>query len=154
MTKRNRFATGFAVALLMLILVGCDDFPNDIAGTMKGVTEKGVLHAGMIADGPAEANERSLVQQVAQAVGVKAELDAGSAETLLRRLEEGKLDLVVGEFAKATPWGARVAFTPSPRAKSPPSHEPVLRAAVRLGENRWLMFVSKTLMENPDAAGA
>ena len=87
-----------------------------------------------------------LAEKIAEAAGAEAEMESGSAEVLLHRLEEGELDLVVGKFAKASPWKGRVALTQAPKPEwEPAKHEPVLRAAVRNGENRWLMFVSKTI---------
>ena len=133
--------------LVTMALGGCDDFPNDIAGTMDEVMDTGVLHAGLVA-GPAEADEQALAEKVAGAAGANPEIQSGSAEVLLHQLEDGELDLVVGEFAKASPWKKRVAFTRTPEQDAqPPKHQPVLRAAVRNGENRWLMFVSKTIGE-------
>ncbi len=133
-------------ALATLALGGCDDFPNDIAATMDEVTETGVLHAGIVADGRSEVNERSLAEKIADAAGAEAEMELGSAEVLLHQLEEGELDIVVGKFANASPWNGRVALTEAPNPEwEPARHEPVLRAAVRNGENRWLMFVSRTI---------
>lgn len=114
---------------------------------MQEVKAEGLLHAGIVADDAAESGERALAESVAKAAGVEPQIESGSSEALLHRLEEGEIDLVVGEFAKGSPWKTRVALTVSPVSGSPPASEPVLRAAVRLGENRWLMFVSKTVRE-------
>ncbi|MCF1505601.1 hypothetical protein L0F51_17755 [Afifella sp. H1R] len=147
MTETRRLFLSLAAVFLVPLLAGCDGFPKDIAGTMQNVKERGVLHAGIVADGPAEGEERALAERVAQAADVMAEFEVGSDEVLLHRLEDGDIDLVLGEFAKASPWKKRVAFTAPAEAKSPSAHEPVLRAAVRPGENRWLMFVQKTLRQ-------
>ncbi len=145
--RNGRFARRVFLAFLVpLALSGCKGFPNDIAGTMDGVTSTGILHAGIVADGPAEADERDLARTIAEAAGAEAEFQSASAEVLLRELEEGDLDIVLGKFAKASPWTARVALTSAPAAEgTPPPDEPVLRAAIRHGENRWLMFVSETV---------
>ncbi len=131
--------------VIALAISGCDNFPKDVAGTMQEVTARGSLRVGIVADGETEARERFLAQTIAQAAAVEAEVESGSAEILLHRLENGRIDLVVGQFAKASPWKGRVAFTKPAEADSPPSHEPVLRAAVRSGENRWLIFVTTAL---------
>jgi hypothetical protein len=140
--------TGTLTAVLLLLLSGCDSFPRDIAGTMDHVTNSGILHVGIVADPPVEADEKALAGKIAESTGVITDFESGSAEVLLHRLEEGELDLVVGRFAGASPWKKRVAFT---QARATPGeagkHEPVLRAAVRHGENRWLLFVGKTLHE-------
>ena len=145
--RSSKFSVlAFLTGLATLALGGCDDFPNDIAATMDEVTETGVLHAGIVAGGRSEADERSLAEKIADAAGAEAEMESGSAEVLLHQLEEGELDIVVGKFAKASPWNGRVALTEAPNPEwEPARHEPVLRAAVRNGENRWLMFVNKTI---------
>ena len=142
----RRIAMRGSTALAIFALVGCDGFPKDIAGTMKEITQSGVLHAGLVADGAAERQERDLAQTIAEAAGVEAELETGSAASLLHDLEDGKLDLVVGEFAKASPWKKKVALSKAaiPGAK-PDKHQPVLRAAIRKGENAWFLFVSRTI---------
>jgi len=135
-----------AAGLLAAALAGCDDFPKDVENTTRSVEGSGVLHAGLVADAPAEAGERALAERIAAAAHARAESETGSAEVLLHRLEQGELDLVVGRFAKASPWKGRVAFTkPASAEGSPPKQAPVLRAAVRSGENRWLLFVSDSL---------
>lgn len=146
--RGGRAALGALAALATIGLAGCQDYPNDIAGTKARVEESGVLHAGLVADGAAERQERDLAQTIAGAAGVEAELETGSAASLLHDLEDGKLDLVVGEFAKASPWKKKVALSKAaiPGAK-PDKHQPVLRAAIRKGENAWFLFVSRTIEE-------
>ncbi len=144
---RTSFKTaGMMVAALLLpFLAGCDGFPRDIAGTSEEIKTTGILRAGIVAGDSDEAKERAWVEKIAETVGADADIKAGSAATLLHELEEGRIDLVMGQFAKASPWKTMVAFTDSPEADAPRSHVPVLRAAVRNGENRWLMLVSETL---------
>jgi len=125
-------------------LAGCDDFPKDIAGTMKHAQERGAMRTGLVAAGGDRMEaERQLGESVAKAAGIKMDASTGNAEVLLHRLEEGDLDIVLGDFAKKSPWKGRVAFTVPASAKDPDKKEPVLRAAVRSGENHWLMFVGR-----------
>lgn len=131
--------------VILLSLAGCDAFPEDPNGTMRRVQTAGVLTAGVVADEPVEVQEISSAQKVARAAGVHLKIIKGSSTILLRRLEKGRLDLVVGEFASESPWKGRVALTAPVVVNSAPADEPVLRAALQSGENRWLMFVSKTL---------
>jgi hypothetical protein len=130
----------FALAALF----ACDRFPKDIAGTTDAVT-RGTLHAGLVADASVEPDERSLIDAVSQAAAADADIQTGSAEILLSRLESGDLNLVVGRFSGDSPWKSRVAFTAPAESASPSSDAPVLRAAVRAGENRWLIFVTRTI---------
>lgn len=137
------------VAALAISLGGCDDFPNDIAGTMDSVRASGVMRTGLVASKGGEADERALANGIAEEAGVDVRFVEGSAEILLQRLEAGELDLVVGPFAKSSPWAGRVALTKPATAVAPPKDEIVLRAAVRPGENRWLIFVSRAMKEEP-----
>ncbi len=136
----------FACLLGTAVLAGCDDFPRDIAGTMDGVQASGTMRAGIVAGG-SDAEERALANRIASSLSVQPEFITGSTEELVRRLNDGEIDIVVGEFAKATPWVGRAAMTAPARAINPPKDHPVLRALVRSGENRWLIFVSRTLKE-------
>ncbi len=131
------------------MMTACDDFPKDIAGTMDGVLTSGTMRTGVVADG-AGVEERALANRIASSLGVSPEFISGTTEELVRRLNEGEIDIIVGEFAKATPWAERAAMTGPVRAIDPPKDHPVLRALVRTGENRWLIFVSRTLKE-PEA---
>ena len=132
----------------VIAMAGCDDFPKDIAGTMDGVVNSGTLRAGIVAGG-SEDEERAVANRIASSLNVTSEVISGSTEELVRKLDEGEIVIVVGEFAKATPWVERAAITGPARAFDPPKDHPVLRALVRSGENRWLIYVSRTLKEPP-----
>ncbi len=126
---------------------GCDEFPKDIAGTTEGVLARGAMRAGIVAGGPA-VEERALVERLANSMSVDADIRDGATEDLIQRLNAGEIDVVVGEFAKSTPWSTRTAMTSSARAIAPPKDHPVLRALVRPGENRWLILVERTVRES------
>ena len=136
----------FACLLGTAAMTGCDEFPKDIAGTMDSVLSTGILRAGIVAGG-SEDEERAVANRIASSLSVSPEVISGSTEDLVRRLDEGEIAIVVGEFAKTTPWVGRAAITGPARASDPPKDHPVLRALVRSGENRWLIFVSRTLKE-------
>ncbi|MET0240970.1 MAG: hypothetical protein ABW184_13855 [Sphingobium sp.] len=82
-----------------------------------------------------------LLKQLEQDVGAKPQLSSGAAEPLLALLDAGKLDLVLGPFAKDSPWQTGVAFGPPLRAMPSGDHILELKAAMRNGENRWIMAV-------------
>lgn len=139
------------VACLCALLLGCSSYPRDVDSTAERVTG-GTLRVGMIEGAPAAAGrERQLIAALARELHSRPVLEAGSAEPLLLRLEEGELDLVVGTFAAATPWSTRVTFSkpllPAPDAK----HES--KAAVRLGEHRWSMVVDRAVARLNAQAG-
>ncbi|WP_373355108.1 hypothetical protein [Pseudoroseicyclus sp. CXY001] len=134
-----------ALALILALLTGCDSFPKDPDGTTERIAESGVMRAGIVGDAAGEAEERALATALAAASGAEAELHPGSAETLLLAMEAGELDIVIGDFAEASPWAGRLALAPSPLTAHPPKEAPVLRALLPPGENRWLLHVTKTI---------
>lgn len=134
---------------LALLLAGCDAFPQDMRGTTERVAEDDVLRAGIIScPGDEGSIVQALASRIAEGAQAEATFERGSAEDLLRGLEEGELDLVVGYFAKNSPWKKRVTFTESPHPGEAGKEVPVLRAAVRNGENRWLLFVHRQIKED------
>ena len=63
-----------------------------------------------------------------------------SLERLLTALEEGELDLVVGEVEHASPWSKRVTLVKPPLATTQVKPAPELQmvAIARNGENGWI----------------
>lgn len=100
-------------------LVGCGlSVPADPDGTLTAVTE-GELRVGVSPDpGLIEEDGAAPSGPVAELVNDFAErLDAqpdwalGSEESLVRMLEAGKLDLLVGGFTDQSPWVDRAGMT-------------------------------------------
>ncbi|MEX0921727.1 MAG: hypothetical protein WD489_06070 [Rhodovibrionaceae bacterium] len=152
-TQQPRFGLSAAVdvAVLLAVLIclaACDGFPADPEATTERVTHSGTLRSGIVAaPGSEESLARGFVEKLAAAAGAEAKVKRGSAELLLKDLEQGGLDVVIGAFAKESPWRKRVALSPPLKAQEPPGDLPVLRAAVRSGENRWLLFVARHLAQ-------
>lgn len=131
-------ATLFAAALL---LAGCDSIPADADGTLERVRGERRYRVGLIAtlDGLAPDRSGALLSRLSKATGARAAIEPGAAEPLLTRLEEGGLDLVIGEFAEKSPWSARVALTEPIATRG----GIVLLAAARNGENGWISLVHR-----------
>jgi hypothetical protein len=134
----------FIVALVLAVLAGGCDFPHDPEGTTERVLERGKVRVGLVGDASSAAT-RALVDSIGSATSARAEIVDGVAEVLLPRVEAGDLDVVVGRFAANSPWRGRVAFTQAGTRENTDSDEPVVRAAVRNGENRWLMTVERAI---------
>ena len=107
----------------------------------------GTMRAGLVA-GNDLVDEHALADRVATSLNVEPAVTEGSTEDLVRRLNDGEIDIVIGDFAQATPWSDRAAMTGPARAIDPPADQPVLRALVRSGENRWLIDLSRILKES------
>jgi hypothetical protein len=127
-----------------LLLGGCGAIPKDPDGTLDRIQAERSFRVGMIASSAQSAGldrQRLLVRRVAGASGASATVEHGAAEPLLMKLEEGDLDLVVGELAPASPWSKRVTILP-------PLGEQVTRdghvhvvAMARNGENAWISLL-------------
>ncbi len=130
--------------LFALSVAGCNAYPMDPEGTTQHIEETGSMRTGIVASPDMdEGAARDFAGRLARHLSAKPDYATGSAAILLRRLEEGELDIVVGDFAADSPWKEKAALTAPIVARNPPKDEPVLRGAVRKGENRWLMFIAR-----------
>jgi hypothetical protein len=100
-------------------LVGCGlSVPTDPDGTLTAVTE-GELRVGVSpdpglieADGAAPSGPvAELVDDFAETLDAQPDWALGSEESLVRMLEAGKLDLLVGGFTDQSPWVDRAGMT-------------------------------------------
>jgi hypothetical protein len=127
-----------------LLLGGCGPIPQDPEGTLNRVKAERTFRVGMIASHGASAGldrQRLLLRRMARATGASPSVEHGAAEPLLMKLEEGELELILGELAPASPWGKRVTILP-------PLGEQVSRdghlhvvAIARNGENAWISLL-------------
>ncbi|MBI1361905.1 MAG: hypothetical protein GC155_16640 [Alphaproteobacteria bacterium] len=128
----------------LLSLCACA-FPRDPANTTQQVLEGGHVRVGLVAG--ASPSERTIMEafarSVAEAQNATPQFESASAKHLIDELDEGDLDLVVGPFAKKSPWKKRVALTRPYHAKNDNGAGAPIRGAVRLGENRWLIDVER-----------
>lgn len=123
-----------------LLAAGCDSIPADPDGTLERVRSERLFKVGLIAShAPPPPAATDLLRRLSQATGAKAALVQGPAEALLTRLEEGELDLVLGEFAETSPWAAQVTLSEPIVADGPT----VLAAAAKDGENAWIALVHR-----------
>jgi hypothetical protein len=135
----------YSTCLCLLLVAGCDALPRDPDGTLHRVRAERQFRVGIIAPDSAQAqigSEQAFLRRVAAAAGARPVTRQGAAEPLLTELEEGRLDLVMGELAADTPWIGRVAMLPALEAKR--GDQKLARAAVaRNGENRWIMLLER-----------
>jgi hypothetical protein len=128
-----------AFLLATALLAGCDSIPADLDGTLDRVRAERRFRVGLIASPAPLAPDRAraLLARLSSATGARAAVEAGAAESLLHRLEEGELDLVLGEFAEPSPWEHQVTIS-EPVAERGAI---VLAAAARNGENAWISLL-------------
>lgn len=96
--------------------------PADPDGTLDRVVTSGELRVGASVQPPyvtvpvapeedPGGSEVELVDGFAESLGAEAVWVVGGEEDLVRRLEEGELDVVVGGLTAKSPWGSKVALT-------------------------------------------
>lgn len=136
---RRAWLASILATAATLLLAGCDNFPRDPSHTLDDIRDRGVLRIGAERGLPPEASR--LVGRLENATGAKAVLRKGAVEPLLTDLEAGDLDLVIAPFGKDTPWATMTALSPPLHAEGRGNRVIEWRAAMRSGENRWVMLV-------------
>ncbi len=126
-------------ALFMFQLIACDRFPQDPENTLDRIGERHVVRVGVEQPIPPEGS--NLLAQIEQATGARAVISRGGVEPLLAKLDKGAIDLVIAPFGKETPWAAEAALSPPIRVDGRGKDATEWRAAMRSGENRWIMLV-------------
>lgn len=141
---------------LLLATASCADIPRDQAGTLERIRATDRFHVGVIASGeqtpPTPLPERFL-RAVSARTGARPVVESGSMERLMTQLEEGKLDLVIGEIGKQSPWRKRVSILPPITPTRSEANAPLqLVAAARNGENAWIGLLYREVKQLPGTA--
>ena len=138
-TIAKRLRCALTGALPLLFLPGCNQLPQDMDGTRRTVEQRGSFEVGIAGAVPPQA--RHLLTRLERATGSKADIRAGSLEPLIDDLETGRLDLVIAPFRKDSPLVANVALSPALGPTGTGDQRIQWHAAMRNGENRWIMLV-------------
>ncbi|HKY83153.1 MAG TPA: hypothetical protein VJM09_16980 [Sphingobium sp.] len=126
--------------LSCLLATGCEALPRDPEGTLNRIESSRTFKVGAI--GPAQA-AAPLIAALEQRTGARAAIRPMTAEPALQALDDGRIDLVIGPFLRDSPWSTDVAFGPPLAVAGSRDHPIEYKAAVRNGENRWLMTVER-----------
>ena len=132
--------------LAFLTLSACGDVPRDQEGTMERIRAMREVRVGVVASSfqaPDGHRLRALIGRSAAAAGGLPTIVEGASEPLLLQLESGALDLVVGEFDRASPWYRRVHLLPPMAARSVGDSRLETTAAARHGENGWILLLER-----------
>ncbi|AHE52862.1 hypothetical protein [Sphingomonas sanxanigenens] len=135
---------GAALALLMF-LAGCDTLPRDPGGTLERVETTHRLRVGVAAGLPVSRTDRParLIEALERRTGARAEIRRGAAEPLFVALRAGRLDLVIAPVAADSPWATDITFGPPLATTGEGDDRLDLVAAMRNGENRWIMLIER-----------
>ena len=128
------------------MLAACGPYPRDVSGTLDRIERSQVIRIGFAElRSEQEAKADRFVDRLQAATGATARVDTAPAEAQLARLEDGQLDLVIGEFAQDTPWLASVAVLEPLDQRSVGGRHLGLAAAAANGENRWIALVEREI---------
>jgi polar amino acid transport system substrate-binding protein len=147
----------WVLVLAGAVLGGCGvTIPTDPDGTLDRVRD-GVLRVGVSVDPPwtelgrsdAQAPtgiEPDLVAAFAASLDADVDWTTGGEASLIRELESGKLDVVVGGLTAESPWTDHAALTRPYVTVSGPGGEPEPHVmAVVMGENAFLVELERYL---------
>lgn len=145
-----------ALAAVCAALTGCGiQIPADPDGTLDRVTS-GVLRVGASAngdlvridDGEVSGSEAELVEEFADHLDARIDWTEGSEEALVRGLERGDLDLVIGGITDETPWTDRAGMSrPYAEVRDSEGATRKLVMLVPMGENAFLTELETFLTE-------
>lgn len=150
---RTRVWTGLIIGAL-LIQTGCGlQIPQDPSGSLERITGSTIRVGATPEEHLVEMSDTGVTGSLVELVeGFAAEHDAqvewswGSEETLVKALEEAKIDLAIGGFTDQTPWSHRAGVTRG-YSEIPGASERSLVMLVPLGENRFLSALESYLDE-------
>ena len=96
---------------------------------------------------------RRFVVRLERATGAEATIERGPLERQLVRLEEGRLDLVIGELAEDTPWGMPVAVIEPLGRRHEGTRRLHLSPVAANGENRWIALLEREVRDSAGQGG-
>ncbi|WP_336716076.1 transporter substrate-binding domain-containing protein [Arthrobacter sp. USHLN218] len=166
----------FFAALLVPLLAGCGlKIPSDPEGTLDrvagGTIRAGISHnppwtetgtgsasagTGSTSTGAGTGStstapggtEAELVRAFAAEHNARVEWVSGGESNLVRQLERGELDLVVGGLTKDSPWSKHAALTqPYLETSNAQGDKEQHVVAARMGENAFLVELERFLRE-------
>lgn len=131
--------------MLATCLAGCGPYPDDVEGTLHRVETHHRIRLGMTDLPPqTEPATQAFLACLSKATGAAIDPpQKGSTEELFAALDADKLDLVIAEVAKDSPWLTEVAVI-EPIAERPLGERKLgLSPVARNGENRWIMLLER-----------
>lgn len=135
-----------ALFLLLLMLSGCDALPRDASGTTERIERSGEMRVAVLPGTPDAAPALVLLRSYAAQHDARLTMIAVHGEHAPHWLEDGKVDAVVGHFAKASPWMADISLSKAvARAEPKDSKQPVLRIARQNGENALILAIDRAV---------
>ena len=126
--------------VLGLLLCSCSPFPKDASNTSEQIRDSGRMRVTIVSGTTDTIAAERLVSHLAADWNATVFVERRPASYGLRALDEGRIDLLIGEFGRTSPVSKEASFSnaigePEPRDGS----EPALRIARRKGENELIV---------------
>lgn len=135
-----------APLLLLLMFGGCDALPRDASGTSERIARDGRMRVAVSPGTPDAAAALALLRDYARQHGARLTLVRVHGEHAPHWLEDGKVDALVGHFAKTSPWIADISLSKAVGRPEPQDSKlPVLRIARRNGENALILATDRAV---------
>ncbi|MBZ9650025.1 hypothetical protein K9B33_21045 [Sphingobium sp. 3R8] len=132
------------IAIAFLLLGACDALPRDPANTSDRIARSHSFTVALTDSSVRAAPEVDrLIREIERRTKARAQWRIGSGELVLQQLDDGTLDLAIGRFTAESPWATDVAFAPALSTTGSKDSPIELKAAMRNGENRWIMTVER-----------
>jgi len=128
----------------LVLLCSCNGLSRDPGENSQRVVRDKAFRVGFVT--PEISNEiqtSRLIDHLEKATGARSEVVAGSGEALLTGLQNGDVDIVIGRFQAESPWASEVSMGPALSESGMPGNPLELKAAMRNGENQWIMQIER-----------
>lgn len=132
--------------VLVFGLSACADIPRDPNQTTDRVLQSQKFEVGLVSGSDAD-ESGIIIDRLESVTGAKATIIESEASLLIDKLEQGRIELLIGSFAKNSPLKTSVTFSAPVGNRKVPANKPVIRAAMYPGENRWIMLVEKAVRQ-------
>lgn len=140
--------------LACMSLAACGPYPDDVSGTLDRVERSGRIRIGLAElrepDSPVAGG---FIARLEQATGAQAEVERGSLEHQLVRLEDGELDLVIAELDRETPWAQSVSVIEPLSTRRVGRRTLELAPVTQPGENRWIALIEREVRNGARQTG-
>jgi polar amino acid transport system substrate-binding protein len=151
------FVKSVAAALLLIVLHGCDNYPEDPSRTFEKAEKTGLI-AGYVpsppwvieSDSSASGIEGEIIKGFAEVSGMKVIWHKGSEQELMEKLEKREIHIVICGLTKDNPWKSRkIGLTmPYHKEKEPDKIKKKKHIiAVIQGENRFVRQLEKYMYD-------
>lgn len=154
-TSHKLKCLSISALLLLLIIMGCNKFPNDpersfekASGTALAVGFSPVPPWVVEENGKAGGIEGELVKNFADSKGFKIVWYEDSEHVLMKKLEDKELHIVIAGLSKDTPWKKQKIGLTMPYYKNKREKRVM---AIQQGENRLLMYLEQYLFNVKDS---